>query len=73
MEQTFTIEIKGNNCISIFIEIENHSLVVAPPNVKILNKPESGKHVLQEGDKLKLECQVRYVLLMSSHDLYLVN
>ena len=73
MEQTFTIEIKGNKCISICIEMENHSLVVAPPNVKILNKPESGKHVVQEGDKLKLECQVRYVLRRTLHDLYLVN
>jgi len=31
--------------------------IKAPPNVRILNKPESGKHIVQEGDQLKLECQ----------------
>ena len=37
-------------------------LVAAPPNVRILNKPESGKHIVQEGDQLKLECQVKLFL-----------
>ena len=48
--------------LQCFIDNENDFLVVAPPNVKILNKPESGKHIVQEGDQLKLECQVKLFL-----------
>ena len=36
--------------------------IKTPPSVKIVNRPESGKYVLEEGSELKLTCEVRVKL-----------
>ena len=38
------------------------SVFLAPPSVKIIDKPDSGQYILEEGADLKLRCQVSFKL-----------